>query len=43
MSELKEPWISIEGVLWDVQANKLSIEEGMKEIRGYFVEADTKP
>lgn len=27
-----EPWISIEGVLYDVQAGQLSIEEAMAEI-----------
>lgn len=37
----KEPWISIEGVLYDIKAGVMSVQDGMKEILGYFPEEKT--
>lgn len=42
MEKEKEPWISIEGVLLDVQAGQLKVGEALEEIMSYFIKADTK-
>lgn len=39
---MKEPEISIEGVLIDYKAGQLSLEESVKEIMGYFSGKETK-
>ncbi len=33
---LEEPWVSIEGVLWDVKGGATSPQEGVEMIRKYL-------